>query len=271
MQTTRKYRPEFKITPLLPVALILILFMFASVFFSISAGLFIIAVAFLSYATFSALAWIRTRNIGYLAAFLFQLLIAIYNLTLPEGLFPFDDRSKAFFFYFCGIIVLIWLLYLMLSQKGKWKGRNIFELIALQLDEPVDGYTNRPRPAGRIEISKSELFGFAEFARKNLIAMPFSEENRMVFVPVKMGDEHPFIFGTVGDYRYYSWIAVDYEGNVSANLSKKDYLAYREAYSFDQLSDSLGKLFIEFMEYFQKNEPERIMHRIKSVKVGMMF
>ena len=45
------------------------------------------------------------------------------------------------------------------------------------------------------------------------------------------------------------WTLSDFDGNVSASISKKDYLAFTEELAFDQLCDSLGKLFIEFMDY----------------------
>lgn len=270
MNPNKKYRPEFNIGPLIPVAILLFLFAFATFFISITAGLTVIFLGFVGYSCYSMLAYARTRNVAYLAAFFFQALLALYNLTLPEGMIPLGGGKIAGFFYFCGLIMAVWLIYLMVSQKGKWKGRNIFELIAVQLEDVVDGYTGRPKPSGKIEISKSELFGFAEFATKNLIAFPYVEDDCIVFVPVKMGDEYPFVFGLAGDYHYYSWVSIDFDGNVSASLSKKDYLAYREAYSFDQLSDSLGKLFMEFIMYHQKNEPERVMHRLRSVKVGLM-
>lgn len=268
MTQTRKYHPEFKVGPFVPLAIALVVFFFATAFVNITAGLVVMVITFSAYSIFSILAYFRTHNIAYLAAFLFQALMAAYCLTNPKGLISIGSKEKAFFFYFCGLIVGVWLVYLMASQKGKWKGRNIFELVARNVNETVNGYTERPRPAGKMEYTKSELFGFAEYVRKNLIAVPYIENNSIVFVPVKMGDEHAFVLGYAGSYNYYTWVSFDFEGNVSTSISRKDYLAYREEFSFDQLCDSLGKLFIEFMEYYKKDENERIMHRLLSVKMG---
>lgn len=269
MVQVRKYNPEFTLKPFLPIFIILVVFFFATVFISLTAGLTVISIVFIGFALFSLFAFLKLRNIAYLAAFIFQSLMAIFNLTLPMGLIPIGVQ-EAYFFYFCGLLAAIWLVSLMITQKGKWKGRNIFELAAINIDETVNGYTERPRPAGKSEFSKSELFGFAEYLKRNLIAISYVEKDCIVFVPVKMGDEYPFIFGLAGDYRYYSWIAFGFDGNVSSSLSKKDYLAYREEFSFDQLCDSLGRIFIEFMEYYKKDESERIGHRLRSVKVGIM-
>jgi hypothetical protein len=203
-----------------------------------------------------------------MAAVFFQSFMDLYVLTVPKGMLPIGTKSQAWFFYFCGLIVGVWLVYMMYTGRGKWKGKNVFELAARQVNETVNGFTDRPRPAGKLDYSKSELFGFAEFVKKNLIAMPYAEDNSVVFVPVKMGEEYPFILGMAGDFRYHTWISFDFEGNVSASISKKDYLAFTEELAFDQLCDSLGKLFIEFMEYYKKDETERILHKLNSLKFG---
>ena len=266
MYTSKKFNPAFNIKVFIPLVIILVAFAFATAFFNISAGLAVMVLSFGLYSVFSILAYLRTRNIAYFGAFLFQLLMAIYFLTVPLGMMPIGTKAQAGFFYVCGLLVGIWLVYLMATKKGIWKGKYIFELAARQVDESVDRFTERPRPTGKIEYTKSELFGFAEFVKRNLIAIPYIDNNKIVFVPVIMGEEYSFILGLAGNYNYHSWISFDFEGNVSASISKKDYLAFTEELAFDQLCDSLGNLFIEFMEYYKKNETERILHRIKSIK-----
>ena len=268
MYSSRKFKPAFNIQGFIPLVIILVAFAFATAYFSISAGLFVMFIAFTGYALFSIWAYLQTKNIAYFAAFLFQSFMATYFLTVPLGMLPIGTKAQAWFFYFCGLIVGVWLVYLMATNKGKWKGKNVFELAARQVEETVNGYTDRPRPAGKLEYTKSELFGFAELVKRNLIAMPYIENDNVVFVPVKMGDEYLFILGMAGDHRYHSWISFDFEGNVSASISKKDYLAFTEELAFDQLCDSLGKLFIEFMEYYKKNETERVLHKLNSLKFG---
>jgi len=268
MSGSRKFNPPFNIKVFIPLAIILVAFAFATAYFKVEAGLFVVFIAFSGYAVFSIWAYANTRNIAYFAAFLFQSFMATYFLTVPRGMLPIGTESQAWFFYMCGLIVGVWLVYLMATNKGKWKGRNVFELAARQVNETVNGFTDRPRPAGKMEYTKSDLFGFAEFVRRNLIAIPYIEKDCVVFVPVKMGEESSFLLGIAGDHRYHSWISFDFEGNVSASISKKDYLGFTEELAFDQLCGSLGKLFIEFMEYYKKNETERILHRLNSLKFG---
>jgi len=268
MYKKRKYNPAFNIGVFIPIAITLVAFAFATAFIGISAGLVVVMIMFSMYALFSLWSYAQTRNIGYFGAFLFQSLMVAYFLTVPHGLLPLG-KKEAWFFYFCGLIVMAWLIYLMSSGKAKWKGKNVFELAAIQVNDTVNGYTERPRPAGKVEYTKSELFGFSEFLKRNLIALAYVENNSLVFVPVKMGDEYSFLLGFAGDFRYHTWIAFDFEGYVSSSIAKKDYLAYTEELAFDQLCESLGKLFIEFMEYYKKNETERILHKLNSLKFGI--
>ncbi len=269
MTRTRKFNPVFNIKGFIPLVVILIAFAFATAYFKIGAGLFVMFIAFAGYALFSIWAYIQTRSIVYFASFLFQSFMATYFLTVPKGMLPIGTQAQAWFFYMCGLIVGVWLIYLMATGKGKWKGQKVFELAARDVSETVNGYTERPRPAGKLNYSKSELFGLAEFARRNLIAIPYIEKDCVVFVPVKMGEEYSFLLGMAGDHRYHSWISFDFEGNISASISKKDYLGFTEEFAFDKLCDSMGKLFMEFMEYYKKDETERILHRLNLLKFGI--
>ena len=83
---------------------------------------------------------------------------------------------------------------------------------------------------------------------ENLISMTHIESERVLFIPVKMGDEYAHLFNHNFRYSKESWAAFDYDGNVSVHISKKDYLDFKENLSFDQLCKSFGNLYIEFFE-----------------------
>jgi len=162
----------------------------------------------------------------------------------------------------------VWLLYLFFTKRAKWKGREVFELASMTIEPVPDGFTDRPRPAGKAEYTRDELIGFAGFLRKHLIAMPCFEENQVVFVPVKMGDEFRYLFNREKFRRDRSWIAFDYRGNVSVVISRIDYIDYKEELSFDQLCENLGKLFIGFMGYYRKGEADRIVYKLNELGLG---
>jgi len=53
--------------------------------------------------------------------------------------------------------------------------------------------------------------------------------------------------------------------NVSAQVSRDDYLDYREELSLDALCESLAGLFVGFLEQSRKGEARRIVERLDDV------
>jgi hypothetical protein len=86
-----------------------------------------------------------------------------------------------------------------------------------------------------------------------------------------MEDEFNYMFNPEKFKLNRSWIAFDFQGNVTVNVSKRDYIGYKEELSFDQLCDNLGKLFIEFMRYYRKGESERILYKLNELGLGLTY
>jgi hypothetical protein len=270
MNSDRKQKPGTKIAALVPPMLIALAFVITAVFIGIREGFLLILVAFAVYSVLSLTFWLRTNNISYLAAFLFQMLLGLFILTAPYGLYPLPDVKMAMLFYVMGTVAGLWLVYLLITRKARWKGREIFELAAAPVRDTVNGFTGRPKPAGKAVYTPEELKGFARFLKTNLIAMPFWEADRVVFVPVRMGDEYRYLFNPGGFVKTKSWVGFDFSGNVTVNITREDYLEYREELSFDQLCENMGKLFIGFLGYFQKGEESRILYTMKQLNLGVL-
>jgi len=268
MYYTRKLKYEFGIGGLWPVLVMLALFALAVIFYGIRAGLAVMFVSFASYSCFSIISYLRTRNISFFAGSIYQAFMALYFLTVPIiGPFPLVGNSSGLFL-FGGIASLVWLLVLSAQKKTKWKGSEMFELAARPVEESANGFTDRPRPAGTAEYTRTQLMDFTEFVKRNLIAVPFVEEDRVVFTLVRMGDELAYLLNPNYSYENRTWVAFDFNGRISVNISKKDYLQYKDELSFDHLCDSLGKVFLGFLEYSKKGEHERILYKLKSLKIS---
>ncbi len=272
MYFTRKLNQDFSITGFIPAIICLSIGALIWIFIGARAGLLAVSVFFVLYAGFSFWIYIRTRNISYLAASLWQLLFGFYLATRPRYLFipMINSKITALITVFL-LASTVWLFYLVFSKRAKWKGREVFELASISTEPLPDGFTERPRPAGRTDYSRGELIGFARFLSSNLIAMPYFEENRIVFVPVKMDDEFGYMFTPEKFRQNRSWIAFDFVGNVTVNISKKDYFGYKEELSFDQLCENLGRLFIEFMRYYRKGEADRIVYKLNELGLGLTY
>jgi hypothetical protein len=272
MYYPRKLRNDFRITGFIPAIICISIGALIWLFIGRREGYLSVSIFIILYSWFSFWIYLRTRNQSYLAASTWQFLSGIYIATsLGYPVIKGVDPKISGLLIFLFLSSTVWLFYLVFTRRAKWKGREVFELASLSIEPQPDGFTERPHPAGKAEYTRSELTGFAQFLRKNLIAMPYFEENRIVFVPVKMEEEFSYIFNPEKFKESRSWIAFDFQGNVTVNVSKRDYIGYKEELSFDQICDNLGKLFIEFMKYYRKGEAERILYKLNELGLGLTY
>jgi hypothetical protein len=268
MDYLRKLQPDRNLTGLIPA-----LVMVASVAIAWALAGLVLASKVLSalvllYAVFSFATSIRTRNAGYLWAALFQAAqgILFLSLALDPPLYRLSVLSRLALvaLIFFGILTV----YFTFTKKMKWRGREVFELAAAAVEEAGEGYTSRPMPAGKLEYSKQDLLGFAEFVRRHLIAGTYQDDSRILMVPIKMGDEFHYMLRLRDPLRDETWVSFDFEGNLSVHIAQKDYLEFRDALSFDQLCEGLGKLFVEFFESFRRGEAVRVIQRMDALKLS---
>ena len=66
-----------------------------------------------------------------------------------------------------------------------------------------------------------------------------------------------------------TWIAFDYDGNVTVNIAQSDYLNYQEDLSFDQLCTSLGNVFIDFLDLFSNGKGVRIIDQLNAMPTNI--
>ena len=268
MYYVRKLKPDRSVTGLLIILGLLGISAIVGALFGLALALKVLGGLILLYAVYSLNVWLRTMNTGYLVATLYQAALGLFTITMPSDLeaglrSPF---SRIFLVIF--IILLPVLGYYAFTKKTKWRGREILELAATPVEEVGNGYTPRPLPAGKLEYTRKELLAFAEFVRRNLIGIAFNEGQRIMVVVVKMGEEFRYMLGLHDHILDETWVSFDLEGEVSVNISQRDYLEFREALSFDQLCESLGQLFIEFFELFRRGEGVRVIDRMDTLRLS---
>jgi hypothetical protein len=269
---SRKLKPDRDITGLLPAIFAIFVSGLAAITVGLVEGVRVLGAMFFIYSIFGFIAFYRTRNFGYSFSAMYMFFGGFYLNTVDVF-----DRSRKIFvqtpsskiFLLLAIFVLIYLLYLLFTKRLKWRGREILELAAAEVYEGPDTYTDRPRPIVKLEYSRDEIENFAEYLRRNLIAIPYYEQERILFVPVKMGDEYSHLFSSNINYWNKTWVAFDFDGTISSHISKEDYLDFRKNLEFDHLCESLGKLFIEFFDYMRKKEEIRIIDKLNEVKIGV--
>jgi hypothetical protein len=271
MSLIRKLKPDRNIIGAVIPLSMLPIFGLASLIFGLNIGFYTLAAMVFLFSVFYLFAFIRTGNRAQLipsaeAAFLTYIFIIIAKDNIAVA-FDRVELALAYFTVLGFFIVL--LIYLILTRKAKWRGREIFELAAEQVEETGDGYTSRPRPVGKVEFSFKELTTFARFCARHLIAIPYITAKNITLVPVKMGDEFSRLLGLLGDYRDATWVNFDVNGEVSVHIAQKDYLDYREPLAFDQLCTAFGQVFIDFLRLYIKGEGERAVDRMDDLKISI--
>ncbi len=265
MNLHSKLKPEKSLVGFIPAAVILIGFFMLWFFWGKQT-----AYGFMAFAIFAAgflllITYVRILNVGFLTNALF-LLFAGIMLTGIGGA-PFELESGWAGILGAGnLFFMILTLYLVLSRKYKWRGREVLELTAAPVEGTRDGFTARPHPIGKAEYSGQQLMDFTKFLRRNMIALPYVEDDRVFYAPITMAQSFCHLYGWNHDLSGKTWVSFDLGGNVAANIAHKEYLSYHEDLTFDQLCDSLGSLFIEFMEMFKKGDGIRIINRMNALK-----
>ncbi|HEY5731938.1 MAG TPA: hypothetical protein VIS72_17965 [Anaerolineales bacterium] len=270
MYTIQKLKPDrnFFYPILLPFAYLLVASLIGAIW---GAEMFFnaLTVLFWCYALYSLLTYVRTLNAGFLVPMFFQISVGFLTLSMPITMHNPANKGWTAFLIFAELFFMIWVIMLAVNRKIKWRGREILELAAAPVEQIGNGYTPRPLPSGRTEFTQRQIEEFADFARRNLIAVTYFGKDKIVFVPVVMGRETGFILGLKSDYTDETWVAFDNGGNVSVNISHRDYLEYKESLAFDQLCASLGDLFVDFIEMYNRGEGVRVIDRLNAVGVSI--
>jgi hypothetical protein len=271
MQRIKKLKPDRNIKGPLPAIFSLVAGGCVAVIFDPKAGLNTIGVIILIYATFALIASIKTGALGYWVTTIYMYCLGTYVIFIevkPHQAKVLHLSSEAKFLLIWVIFFMLWLIYMLITKRSKWRGRDIMEAAAEEVEVGEASYTERPRPVSQIECTKEELSAFAHYLKKNLVVMPYYNHEKVIFVPVKMGEEYGILFGPNVSYWDRTWISFDFSGNVSVNISKDYYLDFKENLSFDQLCESLGNLFITFFEYYKNEEEIRIIDHLNAMKIG---
>jgi len=265
MALERKLKPDRSIGgAIIPISMPII-FALIAIIFEYTIALKVAAVMMALFGLFYLYMLLRTGNFHLLVVvceaffftFMFWFLSERYVFGNWEG-----QRSFQVAMMIGTITFGILLIFFGINRRLQWRGREVFELAAESVEETGDGYTHRPRPVGRVEYSLHELRGFARFAAKHMIALPYISAKSITLVPLKMGDEFFRLLGLLGDYRDATWVNFDVDGEVSVHIAQKDYLEYREPLAFDRLCQSFGQLFIEFLDLHSKGEGIRAVDRM---------
>ena len=162
-------------------------------------------------------------------------------------------------FLFAFILVLF-------SKRINWRYKEILQLAARPVSGTADGFTPRPFPTGTAEFSREEAKGLARYLKKNMVAYPFIEEDRVVLVIPEYMWVYLLFFRR--NFQSDTYVSFTDSSQVSVRIAESDYRKYREELTFDQLCSSLGNLFKQFLQWYREGTPEKIMALINQAGKG---
>jgi len=269
-----KLKPEKSIVGFVPAIASLVIFAISALAVGPARAMKVLGTIMFLYSLVTlGFYYAKTRSTTYLLSGIYLAVLGglLWTMQLqydgiPEKVFPPIAR-------FFGIwMALLWVLlvYLIFTRKVKWKGTEVLELAALDVDPSDDSYTERPLPVGKIEASKDEMLSFAAFLRKNQICMSYQDDDKIYLVPVTMKDSMYLLIHPEFNVIEKTWVSLNFSGEVTAHISKQTYLMYRENLTFDHLCNSMGKLFIDFFEWYRKGEGVRVIDKLDELKVNIM-
>jgi hypothetical protein len=238
--------------------LIVVILIFCQIFFGKKVFYYVLCVMPFLAALAHFVSFLKTKNWGHLIPMLFY--VSIVLVFFPPLAF---EKKTRIILAACAMVLFIGEIIVLKSKRINWRHREILELAAYPVEESADGFTPRAFPVGKARYTKEKIFGFAKFMIKHVIAYPFIEENRVVFVI----PENMFLYMLLlkRSYKKDTYVTFDFDGNVAVIIAKKDYQKYKEELTFDRLCASLGNLFIEFLGLYQKGKGREIIEKLNAI------
>lgn len=147
MYYTQVLKSDKSIIGLVPAIVSLVLFGCAGALFGMGIGLKVLGAVLLIYSVFGFIAAYRTNNLGYKISALYMFTFGLYLNTVYWNEFGPGDKivktPEARFLFVFIILFLVWLVYLLVTKRIKWRGREIMALAANEIEPAENTYTDR--------------------------------------------------------------------------------------------------------------------------------
>lgn len=180
----------------------------------------------------------------------------------------FFDHAFSIFKATYAITFIILVLFVIINWKAFYgqerfeiNSRRLFRLAAELIRETGNGFTERPFSAGKMEFTKEELQDFSRFLNGKYVAKSFHSGDKIIFA-FSMNKS----LVRLEDPKEVSHVTFELNGNITVSVSEKDYRGYRAKFNFDQLCDSMGKVFGRFLDYYRQGLEHRIITELKTAR-----
>ncbi|OQX52248.1 MAG: hypothetical protein B5M54_09325 [Candidatus Aminicenantes bacterium 4484_214] len=200
---------------------------------------------------------IRTKNPVY---FIPTGMYGLWSLTFFP---PLANSPLHEVFAVISVFFLVGFIWVLATKKINWRYREILELAAKPVTDASDGFTSRPFVSGQANFSRNEALGLARFLLKHVICFPIIEAERIVLVIPRV--MWVYLLGFRRSYEEATYVALAKSGEIIVRIAQSDYQKFKNELTFDQLCQSLGELFKQFLQHYQEGEPRKIIHKLNSI------
>lgn len=267
-------KPDSSLTPFIPATIALLTMAITSSIFGVNTGLDVMGIIMIAYGLiFGFWSFVKTSNWNFLVSFLYLLVAGLFVIVIEPGMLRSRGGNLsplAMSLFALTLILLVWMALLFFTKRLKWRGREFMELVSDGVPESDDSFSDRPRPAGRLEGSAASISGFVNYLKSSLICLPFSQSDKIFLVPVKMGREYRYLYRSKVDLSADTWISISETGDLAVHISHEDYLDYRANLSVDKLGESVGDTLQQFYRLYLNREEVRILDELGNTKVGWL-
>jgi len=267
-----KQKQKIKLIGFIPAILAYVFFGIVLLFYGTLTALYALGSIVLFYSIFIYYAYFRTKHVGTLISAIYMIILGVFMFSIaPEFNFGQHNQLSKESISLLVLVMLLggYLIYLNFNRKLKWRGKEILELAAQNVEQSEDSYTERPLPTGKVDFTRRELENFAKYFEKNLLGLTYKEDTRIVFMPTKYKNEYFALYNPNYNYMEKTWVAISNDGDVSVNISKEDYLDYKADLAFNKLCSSLSDLIIEFIELYIDGRDVRIIDQMDNLKINV--
>ena len=173
--------------------------------------------------------------------------------------------TKETFYIHAGLMALVIILFfpatLYYKSRMKTHYRKILELAAKGVSGTENGFTSRPYPVGKMQYNLDEIVHLARFLAKKQVAVPRIEENRVLLL-----FSADSLVSSENEREDQSSVVFYRSGEVTVHISRSDYSRFREQLTFEELCDSVARVFYQFLETFRNGQGQRIIKELDSME-----
>jgi hypothetical protein len=145
----------------------------------------------------------------------------------------------------------------------------LLERAAQPVNSAMDGFTDRPYPAGKFDYDETAVRDFANFTRLHLIATPYYGSERTILV---LSNGLFQYFKSVNpEFTHLTYVSFSPDGSYDVHISRKDYKRYKKQLTFDELCRSLGEVGVDLYNEFRAGRQQIILKDLHQDYNGLLY